>query len=39
MCRVHVNVCFDFGFDPAAKDAAAGKNNCTHAVCVNNCQF
>ena len=39
MCRPHVNPCLDSGFDPPAKNAAAGKSNRMHAARVDNRQF
>ena len=39
MRRTHVNACLDFHPDPAAKNTAARKSNCTHTIRINNCQF
>jgi hypothetical protein len=39
MCRMHVNTCFHFRFDPTAKNTTAWKSYCMHAVCINKRQF
>ena len=39
MCRMRVNRCFHFRFDPTAKNPAAGKKDCVNGVCINKRPF
>jgi hypothetical protein len=39
MCGAHVNPPLAVSFDPPAKNPAAGKTDCTCAVCIDDGQF